>query len=179
MILFPYRKSSWSQETRPMLGRSILSTADDAHSFEDSWDAHLDTSNSLQEGKMLPGWLRIMVEVQYKGMAGNVLFTLLDLLTLSGLAGAHWDKANHTQFPHGFPTTYSWQFMNTTAYVNNKANCYVCAHIPLSIHSSGLWPYSITESKTVCLPHTQEWEVLGTLPTSQLPWTWMERLIHQ
>lgn len=41
--------------------------------------------------------------------------------------------------------------MNTTAHINNKTNCYACAHMPLSTHSSGLWPYSITESETVCL----------------------------
>lgn len=33
--------------------------------------------------------------------------------------------------------------MNTTAHLNNKMDCYVCAHMPLSTHSSGLWPYNI------------------------------------
>lgn len=44
--------------------------------------------------------------------------------------------------------------------------------MPLATHSSGLWPYSITESETVCLVALATHP--GTLPTFQLLWTWME-----
>lgn len=49
--------------------------------------------------------------------------------------------------------------------------------MPLVTHSSGLWPYSITESETVCLVALATHpgvNVLGTLPTFQLLWTWMD-----
>lgn len=191
-ILFLHRSRVWSLESlgadkghkkevlvQSTVGRSLSGAADDAHSSEDCWEIHLDTSRALQEGaswpslgngektgvqrgeklsrasRLNPGEETNRSRTQFR-MSRNVLCTFLSLLTLSGLTGAHWDIANHTQYLHGISTNYWWQFMNTTAHINNETNCYVCAHMPLSTHSSGLWPYSHRERDSLfaCLSNT-------------------------
>lgn len=87
---------------------------------------HLDTSSALQEGNTLPGRLWVMVKrpAVQRGeyisrtshlnpgeetngswtqlrLAENVLCAFLCLWTQSGMTGAHWDRANHTHYPHG------------------------------------------------------------------------------
>ncbi|XP_024656311.2 uncharacterized protein LOC112431823 [Maylandia zebra] len=62
-----------------------------------------------------------------------------------------YDKGKYTKFPHGYATNFWWQFMNTTAHLNNKTDCYACTHMPLSSQTSGLWPYSIPEDRSWCL----------------------------
>ncbi|XP_025761788.1 uncharacterized protein LOC112846469 [Oreochromis niloticus] len=101
-------------------------------------------------------------------MAGKVLSTLLGVMALMSSWSAVetlYVQGNHTQYPHGYSTNFWWQFMNTTAHLNNRTDCYVCAHMPLSAYTSGLWPYSITEDRSWCLLG------LATHPGNRVLWS--------
>lgn len=126
------------------VGRTIPGPADDTNGHQNRGTTHLDSPKPLQKDETLSGQLGVSGrKTGNKGEGSHY--------GLPSQSETLYDKGNHTQYPHGFSVNSCWQFMNTTTHLNNKTNCYVCAHMPLSAHTSGLWPHNITELQTACL----------------------------
>ncbi|XP_030581271.1 endogenous retrovirus group PABLB member 1 Env polyprotein-like isoform X1 [Archocentrus centrarchus] len=75
-----------------------------------------------------------------------IIFSVSTLLILGATS-----SLNYTQYPHEYATNEWWQLMNVTAHVNNWTNCYVCAHMPVAGHNTGLRPYNVSWEHSWCL----------------------------
>ncbi|XP_030576497.1 syncytin-2-like [Archocentrus centrarchus] len=76
----------------------------------------------------------------------NWIWTLGALMTIATAT-----PLNHLKYPHAYATNEWWRLMNATAYNRNYTNCYVCSHMPVAAHNSGLRPYNVRWTKSWCL----------------------------